>query len=882
MNYLKSFVISSEESAPTGAETVTRLCDRVASSTLLEDRRDAVRALKSLAKKFRLEVGTQALPLLTDVLTNDTGDDEILSYTLECLYNLTVVEEDDEGENPVIQTEIASSLVAKFIEIPENVNLVLNMVERYEFAVRWAAIRLLTSLLRTKSIEVQQIILVKPMGVSHMMDLLADNREVIRNDALLALIEVTRSNANIQKIVAFENGFEAVLRIISDEGLSDGGVVVEDCILLLLHLMKNNISNQQFFKEGSFIQYLTPFFNIETENVWSAQKKANMLLMLKVVRVLVAPTNPSNATLLCQIAMQHCSLLQKLSDLLMATGVPTDILTETINTVSEIIRGCIENQKYFSTIMAPWDPPRPALVVLLMSMVNFQQPFTLRCAVLYCFQCYLHKNVEGQCSIVDTLLPSSLEPQEISSGQLLCGGLFAVSDSLSNWLAATALYHSLKANDEAKCQLLRVQLATTTGSPPVTLLKQITTIILKSPLIQTRVALLSLLCGWLHHCPLAVQNFLSDDTAIPFLLSQISDNRNEVETILHGVCALLLGICILNNDKSVSQYTKESLIELIIARVGIERFTDALVSVTQHEFYSKAMQRPQPIAEVSENLLLDHSFVKLYKSLEDPIIKIVLNLEDLKKDEEQKAAIEAHDAIVAQYKTLIRDQDIKLGELTSKCDALQTDLNDVKSQMTSKETQIQQLKDQYNVLKLTSSSSDEQTKQLESILEQKLSVDNQLKENETLIKDLEEKLTIKDEEIKKIQNSDVASDALVAEKVAMQTEISKLKDELQEVENKKSNLQTCNTTLEGKVKELLEKVESLESCIEKKDKELKEALDSVDSINKEQEDLLILLNDQGTKLKEYKSQLRKAEIEVSDDDEEDEEEEEVSSDADEK
>jgi len=32
---------------------VERLCDRVQSSTLLEDRRDAVRALKSLSKVLR-------------------------------------------------------------------------------------------------------------------------------------------------------------------------------------------------------------------------------------------------------------------------------------------------------------------------------------------------------------------------------------------------------------------------------------------------------------------------------------------------------------------------------------------------------------------------------------------------------------------------------------------------------------------------------------------------------------------------------------------------------------------------------------------------------------------------------------------------------------
>ena len=80
------------------------------------------------------------------------------------------------------------------------------------------------------------------------MDLLAESREVIRNDvrssfadlqiyfqinrffkhwcgyvwnifilkALLALIELTRGNSNIQKIVAFENGFESIFNIIRD------------------------------------------------------------------------------------------------------------------------------------------------------------------------------------------------------------------------------------------------------------------------------------------------------------------------------------------------------------------------------------------------------------------------------------------------------------------------------------------------------------------------------------------------------------------------------------------------------------------------------------------------------------------------------------------
>lgn len=61
----------------------------------------------------------------------------------------------------------------------------------------------------------------------------------------------------------------------------------------------------------------------------------------------------------------------------------------------------------------------------------------------------------------------------LSSGQLLCGGLFS-PDSLSNWFSAVALTHSLVENPAQKEQLLRVLLATSIGNPPVSLLHQCT------------------------------------------------------------------------------------------------------------------------------------------------------------------------------------------------------------------------------------------------------------------------------------------------------------------------------------------------------------------------------------------------------------------------
>ena len=59
----------------------------------------------------------------------------------------------------------------------------------------------------------------------------------------------------------------------------------------------------------------------------------------------------------------------------------------------------------------------------------------------------------------------------ISAGQLLCGGLFS-SDSLSNWFAAVAMLNAISDNATQKEQLLRVQLATSLGNPPVSLLQQ--------------------------------------------------------------------------------------------------------------------------------------------------------------------------------------------------------------------------------------------------------------------------------------------------------------------------------------------------------------------------------------------------------------------------
>ncbi|XP_027138965.1 general vesicular transport factor p115 isoform X2 [Larimichthys crocea] len=710
---------------PSGAETIQKLCDRVASSTLLEDRRDAVRALKSLSKKYRMEVGTQAMDHLINVLQTDRSDSEILGYALDTLYNIICndeEEEQDESEDavtPVLVSgkhknipipdenaqkqadDLGAQFTETFIQDSEHVTLLLTLLEEFDFHVRWPGVKLLTALLKNQGVQVQGIILVSPMGVSRLMDLLADSREVIRNDGLLLLQQLTKSNAAIQKIVAFENAFERLLDIITEEGSSDGGIVVEDCLLLLLNLLKNNSSNQNFFKEGSYIQRMKPWFEVGDDNSgWSAQKVTNLHLMLQLVRVMVSPVNSPGATASCQKSMYQCGLLQQLCTILMATGVPADILTETINTVSEVIRGSQVNQDYFASVNAPSNPPRPAIVVLLMSMVNERQPFVLRCAVLYCFQCFLYKNQKGQSEIVATLLPSTIDANSISAGQLLCGGLFS-ADSLSNWCAAVALAHALQDNLTQKEQLLRVQLATSLGKPPVSLLQQCTNILSQGSKVQTRVGLLMLLCTWINNCPIAVTHFLHNQENVPFLTAQISENLGEDERLVQGLCALLLGICIYYNDNSLENYTKEKLKQLIEKRIGKENFVEKLGFITKHELYSRAAQKPQPVFPSPEQMLFDHEFTKLVKELEGMITKAVhKSSEEEKKEEEVKKTLEQHDNIVTQYKELIREQDAQIQQLKEQVSSMSSQNEQMQTTLTQQLSQIQQHKDQYNILKL--------------------------------------------------------------------------------------------------------------------------------------------------------------------------------------
>ncbi|XP_023219412.1 general vesicular transport factor p115-like isoform X2 [Centruroides sculpturatus] len=861
MEYVKTlFGSQANANQPTGAETVERLVERVQTSVLLEDRRDACRALKALSKKFRLEVGAQGMDALIKILETDRSDAEIVGYALDAISNVISGAQEEDIIPEKSDEDLGIQFTEIYIKKTENVTLLLELLDEFDFKVRWPAVKLLTGLLIHKARELQEIILVSPMGVSRLMDLLSDTREVIRNDALLLLAHLTKSNANIQKIVAFENAFDRLLDTIAEEGNSDGGVVVEDCILVMLNLLKNNTSNQNFFKEGSYIQRLTSFFDLHTETTeedkgWTSQKVTNIHLMLQIVRTLVSPNNPVQQLLSCQKTMNQCGLLQQLCNILMASGVSADILTENINSVAEVIRGNHNNQEYFASVTAPTNPPRPAIVVLLMSMVNEKQPFGLRCAVLYCFQCFLFKNELGQAQIIQTLLPTTADMTTITAGQLLCGGLFSI-DSLSNWFASVALSHALVDNPTQKEQLLRVQLATSVGNPPVSLMKQCATILQQGGKVQTRIGLLMLTSTWLAHSTLSVTHFLSMPTNIPFLTSQVAlAEGDELELLVQGICAFVLGICIEYNDDSQPSFTRDDLCQLIVKRVGLDTFLDKLSIVSKHESYSRAAQNPYLKYKAPNDVLFDYEFCRLFKSLEGLIIKAVQpKPKDLTNGPESTMTPEQQ-KLLQQYKDVIRDQDQKLHDTKQQLEEIMTEHKMCTAQLQEMSSSIQQLRDQNALLKAQRTAANNSGERANSPNLELNQVKQELEELRQKYEKIQEELKEKNEvicrmnESKDIENTSEAQQNENSESQKMIEQLNK------EIESLKQNVDH----LEKELKEAQSKNSEIE-------KELKDVQTEKSKLTSEQEDLLVLLTEQDTKISNYQQRLKALGQEIEDDD----------------
>lgn len=147
----------------------------------------------------------------------------------------------------------------------------------------------------------------------------------------------------LQKLVAFENAFDRVFKLVEAEGsLSQGGVVVQDCLALLANLVRHNAPNQSLFRETGNVAKLKALLpggarRTEDEEWTSPQKDKNLWGLLAVLRMFFVPG--STGTQQNQEVFQRQGVLKVVLELAFNDSTPVPIKTEVSNiSVPQCIR----------------------------------------------------------------------------------------------------------------------------------------------------------------------------------------------------------------------------------------------------------------------------------------------------------------------------------------------------------------------------------------------------------------------------------------------------------------------------------------------------------------------------------------------------------------
>ncbi|KAK3020228.1 hypothetical protein RJ639_046860 [Escallonia herrerae] len=696
-------VFGNESSNSSEDSYVERLLDRISNGVLAEDRRSAMAELQSVVAESRaaqLAFGAMGFPVLLSVLKDERDDVEMVRGALETLVSaLTPIAHAKGPKNEVQPALMNTDLLSREAE---SISLLLSMLSEEDFYIRYYTLQLLTALLTNSRNRLQEAILTIPRGITRLMDMLMD-REVIRNEALLLLTYLAREAEEIQKILVFEGAFEKIFSIIKEEGGSDGGVVVQDCLELLNNLLRNNTSNQVLLRETIGFEPLISILKLRGSTYsFTQQKTINLLGVLETV------------------------------SLLMMGDPETEAGKDAFRCIGDLIVGHPKNLDALASKVLGEEPQvEPALnsILRIILQTSSMQEST---AADYVFKSFCELNSDGQKMLASTLIPqpqsmthAPLEDDvKMSFGSMLLRGL-ALSENDGDLetccRAASVLSHVLKDNTECKERVLRVELEApmpSLGTPEPLLHRMVKYLVLASSMrgkegksstsgnLYIQPTILKLLVIWLCDYPNAVHCFVDSRPHITYLLELVSDSTTTV--YIRGLASILLGLCVIYNKSIDSGKDASSIVDAISQKVGLTSYFLKFDDL-QKSFYFSSAKTAQPhkpltrsaaasmtaIEDIDENettgqktedhpmlaAILDSQFISTVRKLEADIRESIVDIYSNPKSkvtvvpaELEQRTSESDGDYIKRLKSFVEKQCAEIQELLNRNATLAEDL----------------------------------------------------------------------------------------------------------------------------------------------------------------------------------------------------------------
>ncbi|KIW10422.1 hypothetical protein PV08_11386 [Exophiala spinifera] len=636
----------------TATDTIQTLSNRLSSATLLEDRRAAILGLRSFAKLYPASVASGALRDLIAGLRRDGDDSDTIKVVLETL--LMLFEPDE--KSPEASEEITLWLADEFTQHQDNVTALLDLLESGEFYLRLYVLQILSHISTARPQRTQEAIFAAPLGVSRITNVLDDRREAVRNEALVLLVALTPTSAELQKVVAFENAFDRIFALIEgDGGLSHGSTTVQDCLSLLANLLNLNTSNQSYFREiGGILQIKKQFLaaleqedSAEAISAWmKPQRDMNVWGLLGVVQLFLA--SGSQGTALNQQSFWQAGVLPIVLRFAFHPDFSSGIRAKALQACGDIIRGNSGLQERFGDLPVqikqlnstsnghvsqaasekPSKDPTPVyqdhnVIESLLELALEPAPlalFDVRLAATSCLKAFvenhggikahvLRRAIEGHKSGDDTvpnMLTVLLEPP----------GTRSTSDPYQQWFAAVLFLHLLYDNAETKELALTVTEGDAdNGEEVVTFIQSITSnVVAGVQHVEDERALLGylmLLSVWLFEDPEAVNDLLGEASNVHGLAAAVKI-ANSSMPLVAGLCAFLLGIIYEFSTKD-SPVPRTRLHALLMSSLGRETYVNRLTKLRENVFIRDFEVLPQSGSGSLPDIFFDKTFIDFLK-----------------------------------------------------------------------------------------------------------------------------------------------------------------------------------------------------------------------------------------------------------------------------
>lgn len=479
-------------------------------------------------------------------------------------------------------------------------------------------------------------------------------------EALVLLIALTPSSEELQKLIAFENAFEIIFSLIEAEGaLTLGTEVVEDCLTLLAHLLKFNVSNQSFFRETGCVKKVTkllhecqlePAQDEDAPPQWTlVHRDKNVWGLLAIIQLFLI--RGGVGTPMNQTAFWQNGATEQVLSIAFGQKFSVNVTSKALATCADLIRGNSPLQESFGDIEVLWgsqapkdktanghaeEPERINVIEAFLKLSMQPSPNSMldaRLAACECMKAFfahhpgirmhvLRRAIEGHVSGQDRI-------PNILSVLLIAPDARGNADPYQVWMASVLLFHLVFDDAEAKATAMQVTEGDAeSGEEVVTSVQSVVgnliTGLQRGDDERITVGYLMLLCGWLFEDPDVVNDLLVEGSSIQTLLQEIKHQRSPSK-LIPGLCTVLLGIIYEFSTKD-SPIPRVTLHKLLIEQLGREQYIDKITKLRECPLVRDFEVLPQTAAGQIDGLpevFFDRSFVEFLKDNFSRLIRAI-------------------------------------------------------------------------------------------------------------------------------------------------------------------------------------------------------------------------------------------------------------------